>query len=45
MVGPYDLSASLGKTGQFDDPEFLDLVEHILKTAKAHKKFIGYHAG
>jgi 2-keto-3-deoxy-L-rhamnonate aldolase RhmA len=43
MVGPYDLSASLGKPGQFDDPEFLDLVKHIVNTAKAHKKFIGYH--
>lgn len=43
MTGPYDLSSSLGKPGKFDDPEFLDLVGHILKTAKAHKKFIGYH--
>lgn len=43
MVGPYDLSASLGKAGQFDDPEFLELVGYILKTAKARNKMIGYH--
>lgn len=43
MVGPYDLSASLGKAGQFEDPEFLKWVALILKVAKAHNKFIGYH--
>jgi 2-dehydro-3-deoxyglucarate aldolase len=43
MVGPYDLSASLGKAGQFEDPEFLEYVNHIFQKAKTNNKSIGYH--
>lgn len=31
FVGPYDLSASMGKTGKLDDPEVLEAIEHISK--------------
>lgn len=43
MIGPYDLSASLGKAGQFDDTEFMALRQHILDTARKAKKITGYH--
>lgn len=43
LIGPYDLSASLGKPGQFDDPEVkaqLDKIEDVIaKSAKPG----GYH--
>lgn len=29
LIGPYDLSASIGKNGQFNDPAFCELVEKI----------------
>jgi len=29
LIGPYDLSASLGLTGQFDAPEFIRIIERI----------------
>ena len=29
MIGPYDLSASLGITAQFDNPKFLEAIESI----------------
>lgn len=35
MIGPYDLSASVGCPGEFDNPEFVQIMENI------HKK-VGY---
>jgi 2-dehydro-3-deoxyglucarate aldolase len=29
LIGPYDLSASMGCTGQFDDPDFIAAMERI----------------
>jgi 2-dehydro-3-deoxyglucarate aldolase len=29
LIGPYDLSASMGCTGQFDDPHFISAMERI----------------
>jgi 2-dehydro-3-deoxyglucarate aldolase len=43
LIGPYDLSGSLGKPGQFDDPEVkaqLDAVEGVIAKSK---KPGGYH--
>jgi len=43
LIGPYDLSGSLGKPGQFDDPEVkaqLDKVETVIAQSK---KPGGYH--
>lgn len=33
MIGPYDLSASIGRTGEFGHPEFVALVERIRRSA------------
>ena len=35
LVGPYDLSASLGKMGQVDDPAVTDAIDHVTKTCLA----------
>ncbi len=43
MIGPYDLSASLGTPGQFDDKSFKDICSSVTAEAKNHKKIIGYH--
>ncbi|MEZ0155756.1 MAG: HpcH/HpaI aldolase/citrate lyase family protein [Candidatus Reddybacter sp.] len=32
FIGPYDLSASLGKMGQLDDPVVVKAIEHITQT-------------
>lgn len=36
LVGPNDLSASLGHTNQIADPEVEDAIAHIIERAKAH---------
>ena len=38
FVGPFDLSISLGKPGQFDDPELVQAFDTVLKTCKAAHK-------
>jgi len=44
IVGPYDLSASLGIPGQFDHPEFLDAMQQIHTAMKNHKGVsAGFH--
>lgn len=35
LIGPYDLSASLGKTGKFDDPQFRDAISRVEQCARA----------
>ena len=35
LVGPYDLSASLGRTGQLDHPEVVAAIEHITEHCRA----------
>lgn len=32
QLGPYDLSASMGKMGQVDDPEVVAGIDHVIKT-------------
>lgn len=44
FVGPYDLSASMGKVGQLDDPEVVAAVAHVAKTALAAGLALGYFA-
>jgi len=41
VVGPGDLSADMGRPGQFDDPELIATVESIMRMARA----LGKHAG
>jgi len=40
LIGPRDLSASIGKLGQFDDPEVWRLVKHAAKRIQASGKFL-----
>jgi len=41
LVGPNDLSASLGKMGQFDDPQFIEAIDHVTETCLAAKIPLG----
>jgi len=43
LIGPYDLSASIGLTAQFEHPDFLDLIHKIKTKAIAHKIASGIH--
>jgi 2-dehydro-3-deoxyglucarate aldolase len=43
MVGPSDLSASMGLTGQFEAPEFLEALALIERKAREHGVALGYH--
>jgi 2-keto-3-deoxy-L-rhamnonate aldolase RhmA len=38
LVGPGDLSATMGRPGQFNDPELLDAVEHVISLARRHNE-------
>jgi len=44
IVGPYDLSGSLGKIGEFDSPEVTDALDAIMEAAKRHKVTAGFHS-
>lgn len=41
FVGPLDLSISLNMPGRFDDPEFLEILQKVSKTAKDSGKAAG----
>lgn len=43
LIGPYDLSASLGLTAQFDHPDFKDIMSRILKQARLASVASGVH--
>ena len=43
MIGPYDLSSSLGIPGRFDSPIFKANLEIIEKKTNKTKKFLGIH--
>ena len=43
MVGPYDLSASLGVPGQFDHPDVLEAFNKIKKAIQKRAKSFGFH--
>lgn len=43
IVGPYDLSASLGKPGKFDDAEIKDALNRIEEVSSRYDKSLGYH--
>jgi 2-keto-3-deoxy-L-rhamnonate aldolase RhmA len=42
LLGPYDLSASLGKMGQIDDPLVVDAIRHVSDTCRAAGMPLGY---
>ncbi|MGE0785320.1 MAG: HpcH/HpaI aldolase/citrate lyase family protein [Sandaracinaceae bacterium] len=43
MLGPYDLSASLGVAGQLDHPDVVDAAGRALAAAKKHGRAAGIH--
>ena len=43
MVGPYDLSGSMGVTGQFDHPDFIRTLDDIFQKARHHAIPMGLH--
>ncbi len=43
LVGPYDLSGSMGIPGKFKDPAFIDALDLIYRKATEHKIRIGIH--
>lgn len=43
LIGPYDLSASMGIVGQFDHPEFLAAISLIRSTATDFRIPCGFH--
>jgi 2-dehydro-3-deoxyglucarate aldolase len=43
LIGPYDLSASLGATGKFQDPEFVRVMEHLRQRCGASGIPCGVH--
>jgi 2-dehydro-3-deoxyglucarate aldolase len=44
IIGPYDLSGSLGKPGQFDDPEVVGAIEQVIEAGKKKKIPAGFHS-
>lgn len=43
MVGPYDLSGSMGLTGQFDHPDFVAVMERIHEACRRQGMAMGNH--
>ena len=43
FIGPYDLSGSMGKPGQYDDEDVIKVLNDYKTIAKKHDKLIGYH--
>lgn len=43
FIGPYDLSASMGLTAQFDHPDFLEAQKKILASCERHEVAPGIH--
>lgn len=44
VVGPYDLSGSMGIPGEFDKPEMKAALRKILTVAKHHRVAAGFHS-
>ena len=43
IVGPYDISGSMGKPGNFENAEFKKQIKKIMDISKEMKKTAGYH--
>ena len=43
FIGPYDLSGSLGKPGQWDEPDVIEALAKYEQIVKKYDKWIGYH--
>lgn len=45
IIGPHDLSCSMGIPEEYENPLFLETIDRIIKIAVKHKKSVGYHKG
>jgi len=43
IVGPYDLSASMGKPGAYDDADVADALKHVEEITLKKRKPLGFH--
>jgi 2-keto-3-deoxy-L-rhamnonate aldolase RhmA len=43
IVGPYDLSASMGMPGDFENPKVLDAIKEVITIASNLNKPLGFH--
>ena len=43
IIGPYDLSGSLGEPGNFQNPAYVRCLEKVERIAKSHAKPAGFH--
>lgn len=43
FIGPYDLSGSMGKPGQWDAPDVKEVIRVYEETARKYSKLIGFH--
>jgi 2-dehydro-3-deoxyglucarate aldolase len=43
LIGPYDLSASMGITGKLNHPEMINAMKKILETCKRNNVITGIH--
>lgn len=44
IIGPYDLSASMGYPGDFERPEFVEAIQKVADVCRAKKKAYGFHS-
>jgi len=44
LIGPYDLTCSMGKPGQFRDPEVIEVIDTICRKCRAAGKILGAYA-
>jgi 2-dehydro-3-deoxyglucarate aldolase len=43
IIGPYDLSASMGVPGEFERPEVIEAIKRVEVACKKHNKPLGFH--
>lgn len=43
IVGPYDLSGSMGKPGRYDEPDVVEALERVKSTCLKNKFPLGFH--
>ena len=43
MVGTYDLSASMGKPGRYEEKDVVDALDRVIKVTKASDVSLGFH--
>ena len=44
LIGPYDLSGSMGKPGQYHDSDVEEAIQVVLKSARKHNLPAGFHS-